>query len=94
MHNTVNLQTTFCEASSKLYMFYSLFIDVDPCNNTGDRCIEWNNQNICLGDYYTGETCVHGYCRCVDNPNRDYCTCLCKCTLSRAMKIIIVDTSA
>ena len=27
----------------------------------------------CSGSY---STCVDGYCRCPDNPDRDYCTCL------------------
>ncbi|KAL5481221.1 hypothetical protein EMCRGX_G021337 [Ephydatia muelleri] len=32
----------------------------------------------CLGQYCSGRysTCVDGYCRCPDNPDRDYCTCL------------------
>eukprot|EP00731_Ephydatia_muelleri_P015673 Em0009g97a len=29
----------------------------------------------CSGSY---STCVDGYCRCPDNPDRDYCTCLAK----------------
>ena len=38
----------------------------------GSRCFS----SYCPGSYYTGSTCINGYCRCVNNPNRDYCSCL------------------
>ena len=40
----------------------------------GTACI--GSGNYCPGSYYTGSTCVDGYCRCANNPHRDYCTCL------------------
>ena len=76
-----------CEATYNMVLLIVCIID--PCNYTGDYCLgDW-----CPGDYYTGSTCVGGYCRCVDNPNRDYCTCLCKCTAS-CIYTIKIDTNA
>ena len=40
--------------------------------NCGSSCVGTH----CSGSYYTGSTCVDGRCMCLNNPNRDQCTCL------------------
>jgi len=40
--------------------------------NCGSSCVG----TYCSGSHYTGSTCVDGRCRCLNNPNRDQCTCL------------------
>ena len=49
-----------------------IFITFTACGSTGSRCLG----SYCSGSYYTGSSCVDGYCRCANNPERDYCTCL------------------
>ena len=55
----------FCAAST---------IAISCSSNGGDQCL--GNSNYCSGSYYTGSTCIDGYCQCPGNINRDPCTCL------------------
>ena len=43
-------------------------------SSCGSACI--GSRDYCVGSYITGSTCVNGRCRCLNNPNRDECTCL------------------
>ena len=48
---------------------------------SGSRCL--GSSGYCSGGYYTGVTCIGGYCRCPNVPDRDYCTCLGKLSKHR-----------
>lgn len=43
-------------------------------SSCGSACI--GIQDYCPGSYTIGSRCVNGRCRCLNNPNRDECTCL------------------
>ena len=44
---------------------------VECAPSVGTQCLS----SYYSGSYYTGSTCIDGYCRCPNNPESDYCTC-------------------
>ena len=60
------------EVSFTIVSFLSVTINIAVCpTSVGTPC----HGTYCPYSYYTGSTCIDGYCRC-DNVVRDYCSCL------------------